>query len=126
MKVLKFVMYLFYRYYSTGGTRRIPYFSSLCAVVFLIYIHIFQILIILNRVDLLPMGKDDARIEKYGKAAIFLLPIFLIISFLVKPQDLKNISYDEAQIKKGNIYLIIYVVASVILLFVLMFAFPKH
>lgn len=121
MKVLKFVMYLFYRYYSTGGTRRIPYFSALCAVVFLIYIHIFQILIVFNKVHaIIPLRTDDARGDKYWKMALFLLPIFLLVAILVKPKDLRSASYDTDKIKKGNVYLIIYIIISVILLFTLM------
>jgi hypothetical protein len=126
MKILRFVMYLFYRYYSTGGTARIPYFSALCAVVFLIYIHIFQVLIVLNRVNLLPMEDGDLKIEKYGKLALFLLPIFLIVARLVKPKDLKHVVYDSVKIKKGGIYLVIYIVLSLALLFVLMFLFSKR
>jgi hypothetical protein len=125
MKGLRFVMYLFYRYYSRGGTKRIPYFSTLCAVVFLIYIHIFQILIVLDKVDFSPIKNDDVKIVNYGKIAVFLLPFFLIISYLVRPKDLQNLSYTEAQIRKGNTFLVVYVILSVTLLFVLMFAFAK-
>jgi hypothetical protein len=125
MKTLKFIMYLFYRYYNKEGTKRIPYFSALCAVVFLIYIHIFQALIILGKVSLLPMQKDDLRIEKYIKLALFLLPIFLIVAYLVKPSDLKTLRYEEGKLKRGSTSLIIYVITNFILLFVLMFAFSK-
>ena len=125
MKILKFIMFLFYRYYSKGGTHRIPYFSTLCAVVMLIYIHIFQLLIVVDGVDLLPMDKDDTRIMKYGKLAIFLLPIFLIIAYLVKEKDLKFASYDMVRVKRGGVYLVLYIITSVLLLFVLMFAFSK-
>jgi energy-coupling factor transporter transmembrane protein EcfT len=125
MKILKFVMYLFYRYYNKGGTRRIPYFSALCAVVFLIYIHIFQLLIILDRVSLLPMKKDDLRIEKYGKVALFLLPIFLIVAFLVKPSELKALNYSDETVEKGNVNLVIYIISTILLLFTLMILFSK-
>lgn len=119
-------MFLFYRYYSTGGTYRIPYFSALSATVFLIYLHIFQVLIILDRVNWLPMYPNDTKIVKYGKLALFLLPIFLIIAFLVKENDLRKADYDESKIRRGGRYLITYVILSVIILFVLMFAFAKH
>ena len=125
MKTLKFVMYLFYRYYNKGGTKRIPYFSALSAVVFLIYIHIFQLLIILNKVNLLPMQKYDLRIEKYGKLALFLLPIFLIVAFIVKPSELKKLQYNDEKKRKGEVSLIIYITANIILLFVFMFSFSK-
>jgi hypothetical protein len=127
MKTLKFIMFILYRYYSKGGTKHIPYFSALCAVVFLIYIHIFQVLIIFNKVDdILPMNEHDARITKYWKLALFLLPIFFIVAALVKPKDLENLSYDERKIRRGGIFLIIYSITSFVLLFVLAFIFEKR
>lgn len=125
MKILKFVMYLFYRYYSTGGTKSIPYFSALCAVVFLIYIHIFQLFIIINKVEVFGMGEDNSRIENYGRLVLFLLPIFLIIGYLIKPNDLKSLKYKEDKIKKGNIYLIAYCALNCVVLFLLILFIPK-
>lgn len=126
MNTLKFVMYILYRYYGKGGTKDIPYFSALCAVVFLIYIHIFQILILLDKVDaILPMKEDDDRVVKYLKLGFFLLPVFLIVYLLVRPKDLENASYDESKVKRGGIYLIIYSIISFILLFVLAFIFLR-
>lgn len=120
MKTLKFVMFILYRYYSKGGTRDIPYFSSLCAIVLLIYLHIFQVLILLDKVDeVLPMKSDDERGIKYFKLAVFLLPVFLVVAFLVKPRDLKDMQYDEQKVKWGGIYLILYAISSFTLLFVL-------
>ena len=125
MNILRFIMYLFYRYYSTGGTRNIPYFSALCAVVFLIYIHIFQALVVFNKVYILTLDQGDVRLVKYGKLAFFLLPIFLIVYYLAKPIDIKQLHYSEKKIKKGNLYLVIYIITSFILLFVLIFTIPK-
>ena len=110
MKHLKFVMFLFYRYYSKGGTAGIPYFSALCAVVFLIYLHIFQLLIIFNGVNLLPMNSSDNKGIKYLKLAGFLLPFFLLIALLIKEKDLRNVVYDEDKIKRAGVYLVIYII----------------
>lgn len=126
MKTLKFVMYLFYRYYSTGGTSRIPYFSALCAMVMIIYIHIFQLLIIFDKVNLLSIVDSDTRIEKYGKIALFLLPIFFVVAFLVQPKSIKKLNYDEGKIRKGNLYLIVYIVFNFLLLVGLMAIFSKR
>ncbi len=126
MKLLRFVMFLFYRYYSKGGTYRIPYFSALCAVVFLIYMHFFQLLIVTNAVDLLPMNKELSRAANYLKLAGFLLPVFLLVHFLVKEKALKALHYDSSTIKTGGIILTIYIVLSFILLIGLMFLVPKR
>ena len=125
MKTLRFVMYLFYRYYSKAGTRRIPYFSALGAVVFLIYIHIFQVLIIFDQVSLLPLDGNDAPIMRYGKLALVFLPIFVLIALLVKPSDLKSLNYDKNKVRLGGIRLIVYIAVNVVLLFVLMGIFRK-
>lgn len=126
MKVLKFIMFLFYRYYSKGGTKNIPYFSALCAVVFLFYVHVFQLLIVLNKVYILGLNnKEYLRIEKYGKLALFLLPVFLLVSLLVKPGDLIIMRHSEEKIERGNKFLVMYVVGNISLLFLLMLLVPK-
>lgn len=126
MKVLRFVIYIFYRYYSKGGTKRIPYFSALCAVVFLIYIHLFQLLILIDQVNLLPLRSNDSKIEKYGKVALFFLPIFFLVYSLIKPSDIQNFRYPIEKVKRGGIFLIVYIIASLTLLFILMFVFARR
>ena len=125
MKSLRFIMFLFYRYYSKGGTRDIPYASALFAVGFLVFLHIFQIVIILDKVSLLSFFEAKNRFDRYIKIALFMLPIFFIINLLVKERDIKNLTYTKEKIKRGNIYLIIYIVLSFALIFVLMFLFPS-
>jgi len=120
-------MYLLYRYYSTGPTRDFAYFKALGVIVLLIYLHIFQILILLGVAQpLFATFKNDLQITKYGKMAIFLLPLFLLIYFLVKPKDIKDLKYDHSKIKRGNIYLITYSISSFILLFALAFIFARR
>lgn len=110
-------MFLFYRYYSKGGTYKIPYFSALCATVFLIYIHVFQVLIVSDAVELLPMNTSDSKVLKYGKLALFLLPIFIIVWLLVPENSLRNTNYADEIVKSGGRNLVIYIILSVALLF---------
>ena len=121
MRLLKFIMFLFYRYYSTGGTYRIPYFSTLCALVMLIGLHVFQILVLFDKTSLLPTSTGNARAVNFLIIALCLLPIFLLISRLIKKSDLQEMHYEEGKIKKGNILLILYIVASIALLLFLIF-----
>jgi len=125
MKLLRFVMFLFYRYYSTGGTRRIQYFSSISAVGFLIYLHILQLLIIIDKLNWFPMEESDTKLVKYGKMAFFFLPIFIIIALLVKEKDLRDAEYDEDKIRTGGRWLVVYIVFSFVLTFVLAAALAK-
>ncbi len=117
MKTFRFVFFLFYRYYSKRGTKAIPYFSTLCAISLLFFLHVLQLLIIFDAMDYFPISGNESRILRYGKIALLSIPVFLIISFLVRPKEVRNMSYDEAKIKKGNILLLLYVLAAVVLLF---------
>ena len=126
MKTLRLVMYILYRHFSKGTADRTPYFSALCGVVFMIYMHIFQILIVLNKVDdVLPLKAGDDRFTKKWKLLLFLLPVFLVVTYLVKPKDLKKATYDEDKVRRGGIYLIIYIITSFVLWFVLAYVSAK-
>lgn len=94
--------------------------------VFMIYIHIFQILIVLDKVDdIFPLKAGDDRFTKKWKMALFCLPIFLVVAYLVKPKDLKRATYDEDKVRRGGTYLIIYGITSFVLWIVLMYVFAK-
>lgn len=126
MKLLKFTMFLFYRYYSKGRSKGSAYFSALCAVVLLIYMHVFQILIVLDKVDeIIPLKKDDDPDIKDLKMGLFLLPFFLIVRYLVKPKDLRVAKYDEDKVRRSGIYLVIYCILSFVLLFALAYVFAR-
>jgi hypothetical protein len=112
MKTVKFVAYLFYRYYSTGATKDIPYASALCALVLLFYIHLVQLLLVLNLINLIPINDSDTRIEKFFKIAFFLLPLFLFFIIAIRKKELESLQYDEQKIKTGYVYLIIYIILS--------------
>ncbi|WP_430898089.1 MULTISPECIES: hypothetical protein [unclassified Paraflavitalea] len=125
MKILRFVTFLFNRYYKTGGKRNVAYFSALCAVVFLIYLHIFQFLIILDKVSLLPLRNNDPRIVKYLKLFLLSIPVYFLLSYLVKEGDLKALKYDSEKIKKWQIFICIYLFANLLVLFLLAFVFAE-
>jgi hypothetical protein len=119
MKTLKFVAYLFYRYYSTGATKDIPYFSTLCALVMLFGLHMFQILVVIDQMGMLPTKSTNTRGANFFLIALFLIPIFLLMALLVKREDLKQIYYEEKKIKRGYLFLILYTVLSIALLITL-------
>lgn len=122
MKTIKFIAYLFYRYYSTGATKDIPYVSTLCALVMLLGLHIFQVLVLLNKVNLLPTSTENTRALNFLIIALCLVPIFLLMAFVVRKSDLQELRYEENRIKKGNLFLIIYIIASIALLLCLILA----
>jgi hypothetical protein len=69
------------------------------------------------------MKESDNKIMGYGKVALCLLPIFIIIAFLVKEKDLQQLGYDENKVKTGGRGLIAYVILSIILFIVVLVSF---
>lgn len=117
MKTIKFAAYLFYRYYLTGATRAIPYFSTLCAMATLTFLHLMQILLLTNLYNtIIPSNSINKKWEGYLFWALVAIPIFLFLKLLIRESDLKKLSYSSGKIKKGNVLLIIYLLASMALL----------
>lgn len=119
METIKFIAFLFYKYYSTGPTSRIPYFSTLCALVLMLYMHVVQILLIFNITDIVPTDGSQMKAMNFVKMALFMIPFFVITGMLVKKSDLNSKTYSPQKIKTGYIYLIVYIILSFILIIVL-------
>jgi len=122
MRTIKFVAYLFYRYYSTGPRKDVAYLSSLLAMCLLFYIHLFQFLILFGGTGIIPSG-NKTQISTWLKMVLFMLPVFLLFRWLIKESELKTLSYSQEKIKKGNVWLIIYIILSVALLVLLILYF---
>lgn len=112
MKLLKFVTYLFYKYYSTGPTKQIPYLSSILAVGMLCFIHVAQIFILFNWIKILPQGYKS-ELSTWLKMALFIAPIFLLLALLIKKPNVDSQVYSENKIKKGYLWLIVYIIVSI-------------
>lgn len=93
---------LFYRYYSKGNTKAIPYFSTLCAMVMLLGLHIFQLLILFNKTNILPAHSNNTRAQNYVIIALCLIPLFFLTSFLIPKKVLQRMEYDDEKIKRGS------------------------
>lgn len=126
MKTIRFVAYLFYRYYSTGATKDIPYVSTLCAMVMLLGLHIFQLIVLFGLVDFVPAKVTNSRGKNFAIIALCLIPIFLILSLLIKKTDLKGMHYDAQKVKQGNLNLIIYIALSILLIPLIVFLKNGH
>jgi hypothetical protein len=114
MKTIKFVAYLFYRYYSTtkGFAKDIPYAATLGVLVLLSYLHIFQILALLNKTNLIPTNGSQLKAANYLIMGLFMLPILIFFLIVIKKKELQNLRYDSKKIKRGYIYLIVYIILS--------------
>ncbi len=119
MKTLRFVAYLFFRYYSTGPTKSVSYFSTLCALVMLMGLHIFQLIILFNIDGVVP-SDQNSRMHNFLITTVYLIPLFLLTALLVKRSDLEKLVYDSGKIKKGYFYLIAYIITSITVLVLLL------
>jgi hypothetical protein len=112
MKTLKFISYLLYRFYSRGGTKNIPYFSAVCALVLFTSMHILQLLVFFDCHALLHGIGNDTRPLRYLKIILLSSPVFLLFFYLIKENDLKNAEYPEKKVKLGAFLLVSYVIFS--------------
>lgn len=114
MKTIKFVAYLFYRYYSTtkGFAKDIPYAATLGALVLLAYLHIFQIFALLNKTNLIPTDGSQLKVSNYFIMGLFMLPILIFFFPIIKKKELQRLQYNDKRINRGYIYLIIYIILS--------------
>ena len=129
MKTIKFIGYLFYRYYSKGPRANIPYFSALCSMTLLGFFHLMQLLIVLDKVDLIPTEKTNNIWTKRLIMFLAMLPIYLIMTRLFRKEDIaplkEKYDYNWDKVFSGNIWLIVYGITSFALIFVLTFL-KKH
>lgn len=124
MKLLKFIMFILYRYYSRGRYYNTPYLSTLSVVMFSIWLHYIQLILLFNKIDLIPLKRTAAKDENLLKTLLYILPIALVIVILIKPKDLQQANYDEDKIRRGGIYLVIYYIISWIVLLILALVSP--
>ena len=126
MKPIKFVAFLFYRYYS-GGRRpdSVPYFRTICSMSLLAFIHVLQILIILDKVNFIPLYSTDGKGTKTSFIILVMLPIYFTMTQLIKKKELEKMkdqySYNWDKVFNWNVWLIVYMILSFSLIFILAF-----
>ena len=123
MKTIKFVGYLFYRYYSKGSRDNIPYFSTICSMTLIGFMHFMQVLILLDKVELIPIKSSDHNLVKRIIIFFVMLPIYLLMTQLFRKKDIEplkeNYDYNWDKVFKGNVWLVRYIILSFALIFVL-------
>ena len=123
MKTIKFIGYLFYRYYAKGPRASIPYFSSLCSMTLLGFMHLMQIFILLNKFDILPNISTNDKTTKRIVILFVMVLIYLLMTMLFKKRDIEPLKdkyeYNRDKIFIGNVRLIVYFIFSFALIVVL-------
>ncbi len=112
MKLLKFIAYLFYRYYSTGPTSRIPYFSTIGVLVLLCYFHLLQVAMIFDVTYLIPTDGSQMKFSNFLIMGLFMTPFFIGFSLIIRKAELDKMSYTKIKMRRGYFFLILYVIVS--------------
>jgi len=116
INTIKFIGYLFYRYYAKPPQRGNPYFRTIVLMTLLVYIHLMQLLILFNKADLIPIKTSDNKLTKSIIMLIVLIPIYLFVTKLFKKSDIERLKekydYNWDKVHSGNIWLIIYIILS--------------
>jgi hypothetical protein len=124
MKTLKFAAFLFYRYYS-GGIQpdSTPHFKTILSLTFIGFIHLFQLLIILDKVNLIPISEADGKMYKRWIMFCIMFPIAIVVALLFPKKELVTLQsfyQDKPElVRKGNNFLIAYIVVNFSLIILL-------
>ena len=107
MKLLKFIAYLIYTN-NKKSRYGAPYANAIIGMAFLFILNVFPILMIFNLMDVLPSFSKEHRLLSYFEYFLFLLPIITLFILLIRRSELEKMNFDDAKIKRGNIFLLIY------------------
>ncbi len=116
---MKFVMFLFYNYYSKGPTRSIAYIKTVGTMTFLVFIMVLDFLILTNNENLFLFKEGDSSWIKYLKVGLYTFPILLFFLIFFKEKKIANQNYSESKIKSGNKLLVFFTVVIVLSLVVI-------
>ena len=119
MKPFRWAAFLFYNYYSKGNQAGSdPYFRTICTLTILIFLHLMQLLIIFEKVDLIPISPSDGQGMRRLIFFLILFPIFLVTKQLIPKERIEAMKEENAyqweKIFTWNIWLIIYIIVSVL------------
>ncbi|KAF0127915.1 MAG: hypothetical protein FD155_3489 [Bacteroidetes bacterium] len=113
---LAFILYLLYRYYDKGATRTIAYESAIMAMSFLIFLNLATLSIYFSvHKDLYSLVNSNDGYIKIIKGSLLLIPQILILGFVFKKDYLRNLKFNQSIVKLGNVLLILYIIASFII-----------
>ena len=120
MKIIRFVAFLFYNYYSTGSRASIKYFSTLIVLTGLCFIHLLQLVIFLNKIEIISIQLPSEKAVRYISIAIIGAPIYFLLNFILQEKDLIKLKeyydYNWDKVFNGNVLLVTYMILSFALL----------
>lgn len=116
---MKYIIYLFYRYYNKGATIRIPYESSVFAVLLLIFINVFTLLILFIPTFTRIIFSNQSKTELYIYSLIGTFLGYLIVSKLFPEKEILKMNDISKNLKLHTFFLFFYIIFSFIILMIL-------
>lgn len=115
---MKYIIYLFYRYYDKGDTIRIPYESSISALLLLIFINMFTVLILFFPSFSRMVFSNHSRVESYIYSLIGVSIGYLIISKLYPKHEVLEMNNTSKNVKLHGWILFFYIFFSFVFLMI--------
>ena len=91
---MSYIIYLFYKYYSKGATKLIPYQKSVFAFLTLIFINFFSIGVLISK-NIFKGLSFSSRIQSYIFYGIILVIAYFIINKFVPEKAIKEYKRDK-------------------------------
>lgn len=120
---MKYIIYLFYRYYNKGGTIRIPYESAILAILMLIFVNIMSLMMMLAPKLTITLVSNHARIELFIYSSLGVIIGYFILSRLFPKREILEVNTIHKNFKLHGWMLALYCILSFVFL---MFLIVKH
>jgi hypothetical protein len=129
MEKIRQLMFFFYRFFSnTKYYGDIALFTARATVTAFFFLHLLTILLMFRWFDYIPINSTDARGKMKVKVFLIMLPIYLLLSIIVRKRhfiELKEQHRDDTpgMIKRANRQLLAYGIISFLIPMVLALIF---
>lgn len=97
MKFIRYIVFLFYSYYSNGSRRNVAYLSSILGTTFLFFIQLLILVVALDIDKVIPIGSTDDKSARYLKILLLMSPIFFLLFFSVKEKKIEELQENLEQ-----------------------------
>ena len=84
------------------------------------FMHLMQLLIVTHQIDtIIPIKSTDTKTTKFLIMGLVTLVILFPLSMIIRKEELKSMRFPADKIKRGNIFLIIYITLTMAVLIML-------
>lgn len=126
-KTIQLSLFLLYKYYyGSKNTRDIAYFNSILTLSICLTFNIICVFTLfgINLFDIIPSEVDyNFFIKKFGPGFLG-VPALLVLFFFFREKEIKALIFTNEKMKKGNFYLVLYLILT--FLFFVISVFARH